>query len=126
MLFALVAIMMPIGTWAQEPISVTIPETGYTTLYYGDRNLNVPEGAKAYILTNEDSILMELITEEVIYSGTAVIIQGYPGTYNFDVYTESSLPPRQDNILKGSDEETVFNDADVYYYALTTDEGVVC
>ncbi len=126
MLFALVAIMMPIGAWAQEPISVTIPETGYTTLYYGDRNLNVPEGAKAYILTNSESIIMELITEEVIYSGTAVIIQGNPGTYIFNVHTESSLPPRQDNILKGSDEETVFNNADVYYYALTTDEGVAC
>ena len=57
MLFALVAIMMPIGAWAQEAINVTIPESGYTTLYYGDRNLNVPEGVKAYILTNSEKLV---------------------------------------------------------------------
>ena len=52
MLIALVAIMMPIGAWAQETIThpLTIPSTGHTTLYLGF-NAVIPEGIKAYIVT---------------------------------------------------------------------------
>lgn len=52
MLIALVAIMMPIGAWAEETIThyLTIPSTRLTTLYLAF-NAEIPAGITAYIVT---------------------------------------------------------------------------
>lgn len=102
---------------APTPVSVTIGETGYATLYYSDRALTVPAGVKGYTCSLSDGSfkMEEVFTEgKIIPAGTGVLLNGNPGTYTFNVSSETGTPVA-DNWLKGSDEKATTEGGERYY-----------
>ena len=108
-----------------ETIEVTISAAGYSTLYYGTKNLIVPEGVDAFAVTVASSPQLTRAWTyregEVIPAGTGVVLKAPQGTYEFTVTDETALLPAS-NMLRGSDEakETT---GGTYYYALTLDKN---
>ena len=110
---------------AAVPVDVTIGSTGYATLYYGDRALEVPEGVKAFTYTMTGNTLKENTTYEagdVIPAGEAVVLNGTAGNYTFNLGTATAEKDAQ-NVLKGSDVEATFNEAGHKYYMLSTNNA---
>ena len=110
---------------AAVPVDVTIGSTGYATLYYGDRALEVPEGVKAFTYTMTGNTLKENTTYEagdVIPAGEAVVLNGTAGNYTFNLGTATAEKDAQ-NVLKGSDVEATFNEAGHKYYMLSTNDA---
>lgn len=100
-----------------SPVSVTIGETGYATLYYSKLALTVPAGVKGYTcsLTGGSFKMEEIFTEgKIIPAGTGVLLNGNPGTYTFNVSSEAGTPVA-DNWLKGSDEKAMTEGGERYY-----------
>lgn len=131
MLLALVAIIMPIGAWAevQNSVEITIGLTGVVTYYNSSYSLEIPEGIKASVITgvevNEDGTVTVTEDEKVIIpAGCAVILRGTPGEYNFDIYEgELNAPAPSDNLLLGSDEETTIGEDEYLYFTLDSENG---
>lgn len=125
MLIALVAIMMPIGAWAEETItlSLTIPSTGHTTLYLGF-NAVKPAGIKAYIVTEvsmSGGIKLEQIEGTVIPANTGVVIEGNEGTYDFNSTSSDGKKPAN-NLLEGTAYTKPLTDEGYVFYVI--DEGM--
>lgn len=102
---------------APTSVSVTIGETGYATLYYSDRALTVPAGVKGYTcsLAGGSFNMNEAFAEgQTIPAGTGVLLNGNPGTYTFNVSSETDTPVA-DNWLKGSDEKATTEGGERYY-----------
>ena len=102
---------------APTSVSVTIGETGYATLYYSDRALTVPAGVKGYTCSLSDGSfkMNEAFAEgQTIPAGTGVLLNGNPGTYTFNVSSETGTPVA-DNWLKGSDEKATTEGGERYY-----------
>lgn len=102
---------------APTSVSVTIGETGYATLYYSSLALTVPAGVKGYTcsLAGGSFKMEEVFTEgKIIPAGTGVLLNGNPGTYTFNVSSETGTPVA-DNWLKGSDEEATTEGGERYY-----------
>lgn len=127
----------------QQPISiyrktvipspkVEVSSLGYGTMYYGDRNLIVPEGVRAHALTtngNQLVITKTYAANDVIPAGTAVMLvetaqQFSKQQFRF-VSTHTTGTAPADNYLQGTDEEKIINDAGYKYYMLTTKSGVL-
>ena len=128
MLIALVAIMMPIGAWAQETLhfSLTMPSTEHTTLCLGF-NAVIPEGITAYIVTEvsmSGGIKLEQIEGTVIPANTGVVIEGGEGTYNFISTSSADVNPVNNNLLTGSPYEKTLEEGDNVYYILEEKDGV--
>lgn len=127
MLIALVAIMMPIGAWAQETItlSLTIPSTRHTTLFLAC-NAVIPEGIKAYIVTEvsmSGGIKLEKFEGSVIPANTGVVIEGDEGTYILNYISSADVNPAN-NLLKGSLFNRSVEESDTVYYILAEKDGV--
>lgn len=127
MLIALVAIMMPIGAWAEETIthSLTIPSTGHTTLYLGF-NAVKPAGIKAYIVTEvsmSGGIKLEQIEGTVIPANTGVVIEGNEGTYDFNSTSSDGEMPAN-NLLEGTAYTKSLTDEGYVFYVLNIVEGM--
>ena len=120
-------------------MDVTIGSTGYATLYYGDKNFSYGRkgGVSAYAvnLTN-GALKMEAISNQaVIPAGTAMVLEGNPGTHVFEVEDAafSSIAAEAevnftgcDNLLRGYDAaaETTGPDAgDYLFYLLGVGNG---
>ena len=102
---------------APTSVSVTIGETGYATLYYSSLALTVPAGVKGYTcsLAGGSFKMEEVFTEgKIIPASTGVLLNGTPGTYTFNVSSETGTPVA-DNWLKGSDEEAMTEGGERYY-----------
>lgn len=110
--------------------NVSVGATGYATLYYGTKNLVVPENVEAYTYTVNNGKLEESYlysTNEVIPAGTGVVLKAPAGEYKFAVTTEAGLEDT-DNLLFGFDEPstTVAPAAgDYLFYLLGVDNGKV-
>lgn len=110
--------------------NVSVGATGYATLYYGTKNLVVPENVEAYTYTVSNGKLEESYMyspNEVIPAGTGVILKASTGEYKFTVTEESGLED-SDNLLFGFDEAstTVAPAAgDYLFYLLGVDNGKV-
>lgn len=110
--------------------NVSVGATGYATLYYGTKNLVVPENVEAYTYTVNNGKLEESYlysTNEVIPAGTGVVLKAPAGEYKFAVTTEAGLEDT-DNLLFGFDEAstTVAPAAgDYLFYLLGVDNGKV-
>ena len=106
-----------IAVTQEAPILVTISSVGYGTLYYGKKNLEVPEGVTAATYYVVEGKLTQSSTYNVIPAGSGVVLNASQGTYKF---YESMTADEKDsnNKLRGSDEiaETTGGE---YYYALT-------
>lgn len=104
-------------TPAPTSVSVTIGETGYATLYYSSLALTVPAGVKGYTcsLAGGSFNMDEAFAEgKIIPAGTGVLLNGNPGTYTFNVSSETGTPVA-DNWLKGSDEKATTEGGERYY-----------
>ena len=86
-----------------EYLPVTISDAGYATLYYSDKNLLVPAGVKAYTVKVEDKAAVVSTEYNVIPAGSAVILQGAPGDYEFAIKIKGDALDEA-NMLMGTDE----------------------
>ncbi len=92
----------------EETIPVTIGSTGYATLYYSEKALEIPEGVTASIVTGVDNTSKKVTFEEldgIIPANTGVVLQGEPKDYEFKVVNVNLAAP-DNNMLKGTDEAT--------------------
>lgn len=97
-----------VGEVEEETIPVTIGSTGYATLYYSEKALEIPEGVTASIVTGVDNTSKKVTFEEldgIIPAGTGVVLQGEPKDYEFKVVYVNHAAP-DNNMLKGTDEAT--------------------
>ena len=100
-----------VGEVEEETIPVTIGSTGYATLYYSKKALEIPEGVTASIVTGVDNTSKKVTFEEldgIIPAGTGVVLQGEPSgeePYPFKVVYVNLAAP-DNNMLKGTDEAT--------------------
>ena len=130
----------------QQPISiyrktvipspkVEVSALGYGTMYYGDRNLIVPEGVRAHALTTNGNQLVITKTyaantaNDVIPAGTAVMLvettQPFSKQQFRFVSTHTTGTAPDNNYLQGTDEEKTINETGYKYYMLTTKSGVL-
>ena len=103
-------------TYFTTVISVSVSAAGYATLYYGDKNLVVPDGVEASAITVEGSSMTKsqvYASGDVIPQGTGVLLQASKGDYVFDVTSEEGTAAA-DNMLRGSDEDEETTGGDVY------------
>lgn len=97
-----------VGEVEEETIPVTIGSTGYATLYYSEKALEIPEGVTASIVTGVDNTSKKVTFEELdgtIPAKTGVVLQGEPKDYKFKVVNVNLAAP-DNNMLKGTDEAT--------------------
>lgn len=116
----------------RKGVTVTIGNTGYGTLYYGDRNLLVPEAIGVSTYKVNGNALAKSKTyapEDVIPAETGVVLNASPATY---VFFESSNKGTTDtdNLLRGFDEDNQMttagegqDDNNYKFYKLTTKNG---
>lgn len=113
-------------TYYAEPIEVEISSVGYSTLYYGELNLTIPENVEVYTATvNDRKIEMNKADAAVIPAGTGVIIKAAAGTYQFAVSSDEpeSTTAFDNNDLKGTDETTTISEEGYKYYVLSVKGG---
>lgn len=106
---------------------VKIAWFGYSSLYYGEKNLKLPAGVTAQTFKKGEFRMEEshyYANEDVIPAGTAVIVKGAEGTYVFPATDESGYVDN-DNELKGFDKPTQTEPGtdDYYYYVLSVKKG---
>ncbi len=89
-----------------EYMNVNISEAGYATLYYSDKNLQVPAGVKAYTVKVAGNAAVVSKEYNVIPAGSAVILQGTPGDHEFAIKIKGDEVDA-DNMLMGTDEEAM-------------------
>ena len=111
-------------------VTVDMDEYGYVTLYYSDRALEVPEGAKAltYKVDNEGlKVSHEYAAGKVIPADEAVVISAAEGKYTFKYADGALLTKDPDNMLLGTDVtkqiEIEGNANDYYFYKLSLDDN---
>lgn len=100
------------------PVEVTISKYGYSTLYYSDRNLVVPEGLTAYAVTVDGKKATLQDVGSVISAGTGVVLEG-TANKSYTLTATSEKGTAVENILKGTDETTDISDAGYKYYILS-------
>lgn len=111
-------------------VSVDIYNPGYATLYYGSRNLQVPDGVTAYTVSSaeDDKAVLTAIEDGLIPAGTGVVLKA-SGSYEEDADATASLSYTltavggsydaiDDNLLAGTDEETTIEEDGYTYYQL--------
>jgi hypothetical protein len=97
------------------PVVVNVSAVGYATLYYGEKNLVVPENMDAHTITVEGGNMTKSHTYaagDIIPQGTGVLLQAEQGEYEFAVTTEEG--ETAENMLRGSDEAEETTGGDVY------------
>lgn len=100
-----------------KDIQLKVGTTGYSSLYYGNYSLKVPEGVNAYTMAVKDDIIDDshrYAQGEVIPKGTGVIVKAAEGSYTFEV-TDEEGDSDPDNQLKGTDTKEMTTGGDVYY-----------
>ncbi len=69
-------------------ITHNISESQYATLFYETKSLEIPEGVTAYTVARDGNKINLTEVEDVIPAGTAVVINGEAGEYEFNVSDE--------------------------------------
>ncbi len=122
---ALPQIYRKVTTTEPETVEVAIGATGYATLYYGDKNLVVPEGVEAYVYHLEGIELKEQPVGDVINAGTAVVLKATEtlpadgSVFEFEV-TDTPVNQALQSDLYGYDEDTETSlDGNYLYYMLS-------
>ncbi|MBQ5455444.1 MAG: Ig-like domain-containing protein, partial [Prevotella sp.] len=108
-----------------ETIPVTISSAEWATLYYSDKAFEIPEGVTAKIATaidEKDEIKLEDLNG-IIPAGTAVVLNGPQGTYDFKVVNDETVAPAN-NLLRGFDASHLTEGGDIYY-KLTVKNDIV-
>ena len=103
-------------TYFTTGIDVNVSAAGYATLYYGDKNLVVPEGVEASAITVESGSMTKsqvYAAGDIIPQGTGVLIEAPQGSYVFGVTSEEGTAPTA-NMLRGSDVAEKTTGGDIY------------
>lgn len=104
------------------PVTVTIGQSKYASLYYEKQAFVVPQGMEAYTYKLNGHKVEEsymYAAGETIPAGTAVILKGEPNDYSFAFSTKTG-DIDSENILKGTDSDTPLEaDANSYFYKLS-------
>lgn len=102
--------------------SVTISPVGWSTLYL-NYPVTVPDGVTAFAATKVDGNTITLVSVgDVIPKGTAVILKGTAGSYNF-VYTTDNSEFMGENKLKGTFYDSYITAEDGYMYFILAAPG---
>ena len=112
------------STLFTTPIVVNVSAAGYATLYYGERNLVVPENMEAHTITVEDGNMTMSHTYaagDIIPQGTGVLLQAEQGEYEFAVTTDEG--ETAENMLRGSDEAEETTGGDIYLMLSLNENG---
>ena len=115
-------------------VPVTIGETGYASLYYEKQNLEITidSDISAYIVTTGDvesnfanwaPTYGTFNKKFVIPAGTAVVLNGTPGEYQFNIVGEADVESPAENLLLGTDNETPIEAEDGYTYYILANGG---
>jgi len=102
------------------PIDISVSAAGFSSLYYGEVNLEVPAGVEAYTYVIDGGKLEVNTTYsegDQIPAGEAVVIKGSAGNYSFAVKAPTSNCDAS-NVLKGTDHKAM-TEGGTYYYALS-------
>lgn len=99
-------------------IEVTISNSTYATLYYEDKEFEIPEGVEAYTVTKDGNIIyMNQLTGH-IPAGTPVVLHAEPGTYQLTT-TDITSTTEIENDLVGSEEGGLYEESGYKYYILS-------
>lgn len=102
---------------------ITIGSTGYATAYYSGKNLTVPEGVTATTYNVSNNTLAASTTYnagDVIPAGEGVVLKGDVRDYDFDVVASSGVTKDSNNLLLGTDKDSILvADANSYFFKLT-------
>lgn len=109
-------------------ITAKVGDTGYATLYYGDKALKIPNGVSALTIklsNDEVTTSKEYTVGNVLPKATGVVLKAPAGTYRFAVSSETGTAD-ESNLLSGSDEATnTTGPANAKFYLLAkSDDGV--
>ena len=108
---------------APATITATVSSVGYSTLFYGDMNLIVPDGVEAYTYTITNGVPVRSKTyspsgaNTIIPAGEAVVLKANAGTYEFTVTTDDAETDDFSD-MKGSD-VTALTEGGVKYYKMS-------
>lgn len=107
---------------------VNISSVGYATFYDSKYSYTIPTGvtAKTYALTEDGITLNESKVYgegEVLPADEAVVLEGAQGTYTFDYAPATEEVKDENNVLKGTDEETTLDEVGYKYYVLSVKGG---
>lgn len=100
-----------------QDTDVAIGQYRYSTLYYGDRALTVPEGVEAFTMKadNEKVVVSKSYgAGDIIPKGEAVVLRADQGKYTFKV-ADSSPAKDTDNLLRGTDNDSLTTGGTSYY-----------
>lgn len=110
--------IVPASSEVPTDVTLHVGDALYSTLYYSDRALVVPENTEAYTYTVTNGQLKESYRydeNETIPAGVGVVVFALEaGDYTFAVSSQAG-DVDADNMLKGSDEDELTVDGDVYY-----------
>ncbi len=105
-----------------EDVTLHVGPTGYATLYYSDRALEVPENAKACTYAVLEGLLIDnhpYNAGSVIPAGEAVVVSAPQGDYTFKATTTTETKDPY-NMLLGTDEDADLEpDDQSYFYMLS-------
>jgi hypothetical protein len=104
--------------YRQPFVTVNIPESGYTTFYYGRQSFLLPEGMEAFTIKESDQgfAVSQHFTKAgtVLPAGQGVVLKAAPGTYTMVPTTKSKALDSR-NKLQGSDEPQLTRGGNFYY-----------
>ncbi|MCI6181045.1 MAG: chitobiase/beta-hexosaminidase C-terminal domain-containing protein [Prevotella sp.] len=110
--------IVPASSEVPTDVTLHVGDALYSTLYYSDRALVVPENTEAYTYTVTNGQLVESYRydeNETIPAGVGVVVFALEaGEYTFAVSSQAG-DVDEDNMLKGSDEDALTVGGDVYY-----------
>ena len=108
-----------------ETVPVTISSAEWATLYYSDKAFEIPEGvtAKIVVAIDDNDVIDFEDLNGIIPAGTAVVLNGPQGTYDFKVVNDETVAPAN-NLLRGFDASHLTEGGDIYY-KLTVKNDIV-
>lgn len=110
--------IVPASSEVPTDVILHVGDALYSTLYYSDRALVVPENTEAYTYTVTNGQLVEsnrYDENETIPAGVGVVVFALKaGEYTFAVSSQAGDVDEY-NMLKGSDEDALTVGGDVYY-----------
>jgi hypothetical protein len=99
-------------------IEVTISNSTYATLYYENKEFEIPERVEAYTVTKDGNIIyMNQLTGH-IPAGTPVVLHAEPGTYQLTT-TDITPTTEIESDLVGSEEGGKYEESGYKYYILS-------
>lgn len=104
-----------ISCYANE-IPVTVSKYGYATFFH-NHAVKVPEGMQAATASHDGNQFQydyRYQPGDVIPANTGVMLKAEPGNYVFS-YADDNTPSPEDNIMKGSVNDTIVSGEGLYY-----------